>query len=174
MENGMRLLVAGLTGLLLPLLCALAPAARAAGSDKIVLGAVEEIIVQLPAFPVVARVDTGAATSSLDARDIKVHGPRGARKVHFTLVSDGGRRATLDLPLEDYHSVVTPDKRPERRPTVLLEICVAGMRIPAEFTLNDRSHLEYRALLGRNVLAGRFVVDVERTHIVPSSCPSPR
>ena len=170
----MRLLAVGLTGLLLPLLCALVSPARAADSGKITIGAVEEIVVLPPAFPMVARVDTGAATSSLDARDVEVWGPRGQRTVRFTLVADGGERTTLELPLIKYHSVATSDSRAERRPTVHLEICVAGVRIPAEFNLNDRSQMDYRALLGRNVLAGRFVVDVEREHLAPRTCPGGR
>jgi len=169
----MRVWVVGLTGLLLPLLCALAPPAPAADSEKTLIGAVEEIIILPPGFAVMARVDTGAAMSSLDARDVKVRGPGGARRVHFTLVADGGQGAALELPLIKYHSVATPDSRAERRPTVRLEICLAGMRFPVEFNLNDRSQMEYRALLGRNVLAGRFVVDVEREHLAPRTCPAP-
>jgi hypothetical protein len=41
-----------------------------------------------------------------------------------------------------------------------------------QFTLNDRSRLPYRMLIGRNLLAGRFVVDVDRSLTVRPQCPN--
>jgi hypothetical protein len=143
---------------------------RVAASDKIVIGPTEEVLLLPGNIRLTARVDTGAATSSLDARDIRVHGPHGAHTVRFTLVGDTG--STLhELPMLQRHAVRTSDSRPERRPVVRMELCLAGQRLPAEITLNDRSQMEYRMLLGRNVLSGRFVVDVDRPPTVPTACP---
>jgi hypothetical protein len=142
----------------------------AAASDKVVIGPVEEVLLLPGNIRLTARVDTGAGTSSLDAQDIRVRGPRGAHIVRFTLVGDTGS-TVHELPMLQRHSVRTSDSRPERRPVVQMELCLAAQRVSAEITLNDRSHMEYRMLLGRNVLAGRFVVDVDRTVITPAACP---
>ena len=32
--------------------------------------------------------------------------------------------------------------------------------------LNDRTKMEYKFLVGRNVLLGRFIVDVARSHVL--------
>jgi len=135
--------------------------------DKATIGAVERVAIPSANITLLARVDTGAASSSLDARDVRIRGPRGARTVRFTLVGGDGRRIVLELPLAGYRSVSTSDSRSERRPVVRLEICVAGQQFEADLTLNDRSHMEHRMLLGRQALAGRFVVDVDRSHAAP-------
>jgi hypothetical protein len=144
---------------------------RVAASDKIVIGPTEEVLLLPGNIRLMARVDTGAAISSLDARDIRVRGPHGAHIVRFTLVGDTGS-TVHELPMLQRHSVRTSDSRPERRPVVRMELCLAGQHQSAEITLNDRSHMEYRMLLGRNVLAGRFVVDVDRTETTPAVCPA--
>ena len=144
---------------------------RAAASEKVVLGPTEEVLLLPWGVRTRARVDTGAATSSLDARDVTLRGRGRARTVRFTLVTDGGR-TILEAPLTHHHSVKSSNSQTERRPTIELEICVAGLRLPAEFTLNDRSGMEHRMLLGRNALAGRFLVDVDRDTAAPAACPT--
>jgi hypothetical protein len=91
--------------------------------------------------------------------------------VRFVLGGDGERRVALELPLAGYRRVATADGGPEKRPLVELELCLAGQRIRAEFTLNDRSRMEYPLLVGRNVLAGRFLVDAGALHLGSPACP---
>jgi hypothetical protein len=139
-----------------------------------VVGGVEEVILMPWGVRMHSRVDTGAAMSSLDARGIRVRTVRGQKAVRFVLVGDDGRRAALDLPLSGFRRVTTSDGGIEKRPMVEMDVCFAGHRVRAEFTLNDRSHMEYRVLIGRNILAGRFLVDVAARHIGDASCPAPR
>lgn len=143
-------------------------------SEKQVIGAVEEVVLLPWGMRVKARVDTGAATSSVDARDIQIRGPRGRRAVALTLVGDGDRRLRLELPLVENRRIITGGGREVRRPVVLMEVCVAGFQGPVEVTLNDRARVDYRMLLGRNVLEGRFVVDVSRNLTAPPNCPAAR
>jgi hypothetical protein len=143
----------------------------ALAADKPTLGPTAEVILLPWGIRARARVDTGAATSSLDARVISITGRKGARTVRFKMMGDAGA-VVVELPVADIHRVRTSDAgRPERRPTVELEICVAGRRFTVETNLNDRSQMEYRMLLGRNALEGRFVVDVEQAAATPAVCP---
>jgi hypothetical protein len=152
-------------------LVSLGAPSHALATDKVMIGATEEVLLLSWGMRVRARVDTGASTSSLDARDVRISGRRGARVVRFRLIGDTGT-AVVEMPVADVHTVRTPDaKRPERRPTIELDMCVAGHRFSAEVTLNDRSHMKYRMLLGRNALAGRFVVDLKQTGSPPAVCP---
>lgn len=157
----------------LALACFASPAG-AAGAEKKMLGQVEEVMILPWRIILEARVDTGAATSSVDARGIRVRGPEGARTVQFTLVGNGGQRTGLELPLVDQRPVATGGTPPKARPVVRMDLCVAGTRVPTEFTLNDRSHMEYRMILGRNLLEGRYVVDVSRILTTKPSCPAER
>lgn len=143
-----------------------------AADEKRMIGGVEEVLLLPWGLTVRARVDTGAAISSVDARAIEVRGEEGARTVHFTLVGDDERQLPVTLPLAGHRLVRTPGGQSRRRPVVLIEICVAGVRTMTEVTLNDRSRLRHRVLLGRNLLEGRFVVDVARALTAPPACPS--
>lgn len=146
----------------------------AAEPEKQLIGAVEEAVLLPWGIPVRARVDTGATTSSIDARDIRLRGPRRSRTVTFTLVGDGDRRLRLELPLIENRRIVTGGGREVRRPVVRMEVCVAGFQGPIEVTLNDRTRVDYRVLLGRNLLEGRFIVDVARSLTARPACPVTR
>jgi len=136
-----------------------------AAAKKITIGAVEEVML-LPwgvQFP--ARVDTGAATSSIDVCEIAVKG----KEVHFTLANRcGGHR--LVLPLLEMRHIQTSEGGDER-PVVEMELCIGSRRIVTPVTLNDRSLLEFPFLVGRNILEGNFVVDVSRSRTASPTCP---
>jgi hypothetical protein len=136
-----------------------------AAAEKMTIGAVEEVML-LPwgvQFP--ARVDTGAATSSIDVCEISVKG----KEVHFTLAGRcGGHR--LILPLVEMRRIQTSEGSDER-PVVEMELCIGSRSIRTPVTLNDRSRLEFPFLVGRNILEGNFIVDVSRSRTVPPTCP---
>lgn len=150
------------------------PTVWAEATDKPVLGAVEEVVLLPWGIAVRARVDTGAATSSMDARNIELRGRRRNRTVAFTLVGDEDRRLRLELPLVENRRIVTGGGREVRRPVVRMDLCVAGFRGTVDVTLNDRALVDYRMLLGRNVLEGRFLVDVAQTLTSRPACPASR
>jgi len=150
------------------------PAASAATPEKPVIGGVEEVVLLPWRLPVRARVDTGAATSSVDARDIQVRGPRRSRTVRFLLMGDRGQQVPVELPLLEVRRVITGGGREVSRPVVRMEVCFAGVREAIEVTLNDRRRVDYRVLIGRNLLEGRFLVDVDRSLTAAAACPAAR
>jgi hypothetical protein len=153
-------------------LAAAGPESSSAEPQKAVIGAVEDVLLFPWQVTVRARVDTGAELSSIDARDIRIRDDAARAAVEFTLVGNGGRDVRVTLPLERFSSVRATEGESERRPVVRIEICLGRVRTPVQFTLNDRSRLPYRMLIGRNLLAGRFVVDVDRSLTVRPQCPN--
>lgn len=136
---------------------------------KVVVGAIEEVTLVAWGITVPARVDTGAASSSLDARELtKV----GHDEVEFTLPDRlGGRRVRCRR--AGLQTVRSSDGETERRSVVELEIALGTRRLWTKFTLNDRSRMDYPMLIGRNTLEGRFLVDVTRSKPVPEPVPPP-
>jgi hypothetical protein len=135
------------------------------GEEKIVIGAVEDVILLPWGVKLPARIDTGAAKSSLDARELKVRD----NGVEFRLPQKYGG-AQLRLPIIEWRHVRSTDAR-ERRPVVELEICLGSRRIRTQVNLTDRSMVKYPLILGRNFLQEKFVVDVKRRKTAPPSCP---
>jgi hypothetical protein len=110
---------------------------------------------------VAARVDTGATTSAIWASGIiekqgvlqcVLFGPDSplysGEVLHF---SDYRRRA-----------VVSSIGEREERYVVKLLVSLAGRTVRASFTLANRSQQVYPMLIGRNLLRGKFVVNVKQ------------
>lgn len=140
-------------------------AVPATALEKKTIGEVEDIILLPWGITVPARIDTGAATSSLDTCEINVKG----KEVEFTLPDRCGG-AKYILPLKGWKLVKSASGQ-ARRPVVEIEICIADQKIPTRVTLANRSLLEYAFLLGRNTLReGKFIVDIGLSKTIPPGC----
>jgi hypothetical protein len=150
---------------LLSLVLLIGGGAPAAAQEKIMVGAVENVLLLPWGVSLPARIDTGAATSSLDARNITVKG----KMVEFHLPGAyGGHKARL--PLERWSSIKTASVQ-ERRPVVSVEMCIGSRRVRTQVNLNDRSQVTYPLLIGRNTLELGFIVDPGVSFLAPPSCP---
>jgi hypothetical protein len=133
--------------------------------EKITLGAVEDVILLPWGVRLPARIDTGAAKSSLDARELVIQDGM----AEFKLPQEFGG-VQLRLPIIEWEHVRSPDGR-QQRPVVELELCIGSKRIRSKVNLTDRSMVKYPLILGRNFLRKNFVVDVKRRMTAPPRCP---
>ena len=132
--------------------------------EKVTVGMVEDVVLMPWKIRLPARIDTGAAVSSLDARGLKVID----QEVEFGLPSKyGGKK--FRLPIADWHTVRSAEAK-ERRPVIEIELCVGPKLIRARVNLNDRTRMKYPFLIGRNILMENFVVDCDRTYCAPPKC----
>jgi len=132
-----------------------------------------------------AKLDTGAQTSSVDARDIGHFDREGRPWVRFRLgprrndpakIARGSGRETTDdaiieAPVVRRAQIKRAGAPTERRLVVTLPMCLAGVSAETEFTLSDRAALEYSVLIGRAAL-GKLAIDATRTHVTAGGCPS--
>jgi len=129
---------------------------------KHTIGRAEEVsFPDLGYADVPARIDTGAKTSSLWVSDV-VQESNG--KLSFVLFDEGspsydGRRHTADR----YEKVIVASTigEAQERYKIKIRVTLDGRTINASFTLANRSKQVYPVLIGRNVLTGKFIVDVE-------------
>jgi hypothetical protein len=133
--------------------------------ETVTIGGVEDVILLPWGVKLPARIDTGAAKSSLDAQELKVQEDR----VGFKLPRRYGG-LQLRLPIVEWRHVRTPEGL-ERRPVVELEICLGSRRFRTLVNLTDRSMVKYPLILGRNFLKENFVVDVKRRRTAKPNCP---
>ncbi len=133
-----------------------------------VIGAVELVLLVEQEMALPARIDTGATTCSLDARNLKEFERDGKPWVTFDVV-DRERDQTVQVKRRLVRKTTikrhgAPDSV---RPVVRMEIVLGDVHTEVEFTLTDRSNFEFPILVGRNLLEGRFVVDVARENSAP-------
>jgi hypothetical protein len=155
----------GLCAALAVILLIAAAGAPAEAKEKIRLGAVEHVVLLPWGVLMPARIDTGAATSSLDARNLTVKG----NTVEFNLPPQyGGRR--VSLPVVKWKTVKTAEAQ-DRRPVVVIELCIGSQRIRTRVNLNDRANVKYPLLIGRNTLTQGFLVECSTSYCTQPSCP---
>ncbi len=133
--------------------------------EKLRIGTVENVVllpwgVQLP-----ARIDTGAAVSSLDARNLVVKG----QTAEFNLPPQYGGRA-IRLPIVKWKIFKSATAKTQR-PVVVLEMCIGDRRVRTQVNLVDRSNVKYPLLIGRNTLVRDFVIDCDTSFCTKPSCP---
>ncbi len=150
---------------LLVLILLLLPAGKGDTGEKISIGEVEDVILMPCGVRLPARIDTGAATSSLDARDLKVKNG----VAEFKLPKKYGS-PQFNLPVIGWQNIRSADFK-EKRPIVEITFCLGAKMLHTEVNLNDRSTVKYPLILGRNVLKDYFVVDCGRSNCLAPSCP---
>ena len=136
--------------------------------QKSVVGQVETIKVHELDMDFKARIDTGAATTSIHATDIKVIGEESdsmrdnlGETVMFTSVNENGEKATYKGKIIKV-SKIRNAQGVERRYAVKMDLGWNGEHKRVAVNLRDRSKLEYKLLIGRNWLSGDYLVDVDK------------
>ena len=120
-----------------------------------------------------ARIDSGANTSSLSAREITEFERDGDDWIRFKLsleddepVVDAMRDEWIEAPVTRRVKIIQASGT-ESRPVISLLMTLGPLKQRVEFTLNDRSHLSYPVLLGRRFLMDIALIDVSQSYIHP-------
>lgn len=143
-------------------------------SSKQIVGATEIVWIKEAELYFKARVDTGAKTTSIHAENIQVDADlvlhdsatqeqRAAlisQPIEFDVVNQIGERQHIKTQVLSVVKVKTSDHS-EYRYVVPLTIGLKGQEKQVAVSLNNRSQVKYRLLLGRNWLTGDYLVDVD-------------
>lgn len=148
-----------LTPLLLLLSLFLLPALGQA-SEKTVYGLNEYARLADIDLEVAAKLDTGAKTASLSARDIKRFKRNGESWVRFYLAIDAAHAHPIERPLARVSKIkrragdYNPDegKAYTARPVIELNICMGTAQRVIEVNLTDRSAFQFPLLIGSEAL----------------------
>jgi hypothetical protein len=107
-----------------------------------------------------AKMDTGALTASLSAKDIQLFNRDGEEWVRFRLATAGAgdkvyqhkvaRISKIKNRADEDEDKDGPDVA--RRPVVDLEMCLGNVRRTVEVNLTDRSSFNYPLLIGAKAL----------------------
>jgi hypothetical protein len=130
---------------------------------KLIIGRKE--VVSFPEYGlenVMAKVDTGAYTSSLHCTSIKEKNG----KLEFTLVHPSGQKASKNhFATEHFRrkEIKSSNGTIQERYLIKTKITLLGKTYLSEFSLANRSKMKHPVLLGRKLLMGRFLVDVSKT-----------
>ncbi|HSW37750.1 MAG TPA: RimK/LysX family protein [Candidatus Saccharimonadales bacterium] len=131
-------------------------------SSMQIIGRAEKVdFPELSLKRVPARVDTGAKTSSIWASHVKEQGG----VLEFVLFDKKNKPFTGEIVktrIYEKRMVASSMGKSEERCFVRLLVKIKGRNIRATFSLANRSQQVYPVLVGRNILRGKFVVDVKK------------
>lgn len=130
-------------------------------STKKVIGRAETVrFPELDDQTVYARIDSGARTSAIwgsavinDREELEVVFFDDKTRVYT--FSSFGRQA-----------VASSNGHIDKRYTIRILVALKGKKIRATFTIANRKTQVYPVLIGRNVLRGKFIVDVKRGKVM--------
>lgn len=153
------------------------PAAFAADADAQppqVYGWIEAGIIRPENVMVKIKMDTGALTSSMDAKDLEHFQKNGEDWVRFKVeVKDSKTGQLVSSPVErkvERNIKVRGAGGAERRPVVLMQICIGQHVYAEQFSLRDRGDMLYPVLIGRRTLEKLGPIDVSRTFTQKPRC----
>ncbi|MGV8863886.1 MAG: ATP-dependent zinc protease [Pseudomonas sp.] len=106
-----------------------------------------------------AKMDTGALTASLSAKDIEMFKRDGENWVRFRLATKGASDKVYEHKVARISKIKTRSEEddedvadPSKRPVVDLELCLGKVKRTVEVNLTDRSSFNYPLLIGAKAL----------------------
>ena len=142
------------------LFCLFLVPALSQAADKSVYGLNEYAQLSDIDLQVAAKLDTGAKTASLSARDIKRFKRDGETWVRFYLAIDDAHAHPIERPLARISKIKrrSGDYDPEEektytaRPVIELAVCMGSALRTIEVNLTDRSAFQFPLLIGSEAL----------------------
>lgn len=145
-----------------------------------IVGWVENVRIQEVDLILRAKLDTGAKTSSLDARilDTKENPkpPAGFTEdtVVFSVMDDATKKARVfERDVLRYVRIKLKGEGYIRRPVVRMTFCIGGRLTEEEVNLAERTNFIYPVLIGRNMMQhANLVINASRTFMTRPVCKS--
>jgi hypothetical protein len=148
---------------LIPIL--LGPGASRAGEKRIV-GWVERALIYPGDLILLAKVDTGAVNTSIDAANVTEVHRNGKLLLRFQVADRRGNTVTLEREQIGLETMTLHHGEVEERPLITLEICLGKDCRQTLVSLADRSGQKYPLLIGRSFLLDHVIVDPSREYTV--------
>ncbi|MGB0414222.1 MAG: ATP-dependent zinc protease [Coraliomargarita sp.] len=157
--------------LLLPIFC-LSAATVLAQSDAaeeqiLIVGETEYIYIKDSGYAYDSRIDTGATTCSIHAEEITPFERDGESWVKFKLVNFNNKeRIELERRIARVAQIKRHGFDSQERYVVKLTVVIDNKEAKVEFSLADRTNYTYPLLVGRNLLRGQAIVDVNQSYML--------
>ena len=142
--------------------------------ERVVVGYLERVRVFPGNFLVYAKIDTGARTSSLNARDIKYVERDGETFVRFSVTNRDNETQTFERPVIRKARIRDIGRPSQIRPVIMLGLCIGNIYRFTQVNLSNRAGFNFQLLVGRRFMAQRVLVDPVLQYTVEPTCPRPK
>lgn len=126
-----------------------------------------------------AKIDTGARSSALHAFALEPYRKGGQRWVMFAIHPKQKYNDIIiecHAPIKDRRLVTDSGGHKQRRYVIESSLLLGQTLITAELTLTNRDNMQFRMLLGRTAMNGRFMIDPSASYVqgIPPVSTRPR
>lgn len=141
-------------------------AAESTCIDKRIIGQESWVHIEELELNYLARIDTGATSTSLHATDFMIidgtddYRDNVGKTINFLTISTDGEYKRMEAEIAKVQNVLSSQGR-EKRYMVWLTMTANGISKRILANLRDRSSMQYKLLMGRDWLAKDFLVDVD-------------
>ena len=128
----------------------------------------EHVTIKGAPASVIAKLDTGARTSSIHVEKDELFERDGRKWVRFIFTDptkDKSFRVKMEAPLVRIVEIKEPGGKSIPREVVKLGVEIGERKLTGEFTLNNRSNMLAPVLIGRTLLQELGMVDPGRVHL---------
>lgn len=146
---------------------------RGGGTDigkRRVAGWVERIKILPEGLYFDAKLTPGSEGNALHAENLQHIKKEGKSFVAFDVEDRKGVKKRLEKEVADSTVVITTDGSKEKRYKVKLGYCLGKTYMESDFQLADRSNFDFEARIGREVLAGQFLIDPSAEKLQKPRC----
>ncbi len=109
-----------------------------------------------------AKIDTGAYTSSIHCKKLKVKN----KKLYCLFKGKKKAKNYVVFDSYSYRAVRSSNGISEMRYFIKTKVKFANKTYPIQLSLTNRKQMRYKLLIGRKFLAKRFIVDVSQKFII--------
>lgn len=123
-----------------------------------------------------AKIDTGARSSALHAFTLDPYRKGGQRWIMFAIHPEQKHTDTIiecHAPIKDRRFVSDSGGHKQRRYVIESQLLLGQTLISAEITLTNRDNMQFRMLLGRTAMNGRFIIDPSASYVQGEPNKSP-
>lgn len=117
-----------------------------------------------------AKLTPGSEGNVLHADDLKEFSRDGDKWVRFSVSDNLGNEKVLERRVIDKSSFRTTSGKLDRRYVIESAVCLEKVYLVLEFALADRSNFDQKVRIGRESLAGNFIIDPARTRTSAPDC----
>jgi hypothetical protein len=130
------------------------------GYEKLVIGEKEHVYFPDLDLTLEARIDTGATTTSIHAKNIVPFERDGKKWVRFEMVKKDRTLIKVKRPIVKKIKIKRHAEEGQERFVVNMRLNISSFSYFTEVSLTDRSKYKLPILVGRNFLKGNIIVDV--------------
>lgn len=123
---------------------------------------------QLKLFSIEAKIDTGAYTSAIHCKDIRLKTSDGKQILCFKLLDNTHPEYSEQIhefPEFYRKKIKNSFGEMEERYIIKTRVKIGRKNILTTLSLSDRENMRYPVLIGRRLLKGKFLVDVNKIYL---------